>query len=220
MSLINEALKKAQQSAPSPQHPVMASPSPAQVEPAPAASPPRKSFIWGFIAALLLVGIVTTLMTAFIVSQFLGDSDKESSVKSEDSNPTTLAAEGLAPGSQPLVEQPLIGNSRTDMDEAGNAGTASATAPVLAKTVQSEPEEVPTEPQPMQEVYSRLNEFQIRGVMSGGTKVLIYDRGSETTRAYVPQDTLPGPYPVTLIRINSNSITFADHAGAQYTKSF
>ena len=76
MSLINEALKKAQPERPGTPPP---SPQPHHLELPPQKPPKRKrSYLWGFLLAVIIVGLFSTMVTAFLVYQILGVEEGES----------------------------------------------------------------------------------------------------------------------------------------------
>ena len=69
-------------------------------------------------------------------------------------------------------------------------------------------------------VLLRLMDIEIRGIMSGGARVLIHDAATGRTRAYQPGETLEGAVPLVFESISTNSIQFRDNAGFLHTKSF
>ena len=74
MSLINEALKKAQPERPdTPHHPKHLETPPMKHQPPPKR---KRSYLWGFLLAVLIVALVSALLSTFLVYQILGDEDK------------------------------------------------------------------------------------------------------------------------------------------------
>ena len=101
-------------------------------------------------------------------------------------------------------------------------------APVATVT---EPPAPPVKPEPVVEapvqstppnpaVRSRLQELEIRGIMSGGTRVLIFDTTNSRSKAYRPGEIVEGPLALKISAISQNIIEFEDYAGSKYTKSF
>lgn len=258
MSLINEALKKAQSQSRTSDgaaaNPPGSSP-PQQPHPEQPARP-RRSFLWGFLMAILVVGTVTTLLTTFFVRQILGPTKPDesepdlaqASVESPSPDPAVIAAPPppptqSVPATQPVPALPQIppsapAASRADPPpDSAISPAAGEPAPEPAVTLDTaekpvasdpEPEAAPALPDgtppapkpPDPAIMARLMEIEIRGMMSGGTKVLVHDKASGKIKAYEAGDTLEGPMGLVVEKIHPDSIQFRDYAGSLHTKSF
>lgn len=245
MSLINEALKKAQTQRPGGTAPPLAGPAsggPPHGQP-PAGKRPR-SFIWGFLAALFVVGFVTIGLSSFFIWQIL-ETDGEAPTGSPPATVELASAIVEEPVPQPVQDpaQPAASPLTPDTAAPPEADSATPAAnlteepppPVDAPAQSTAPEPVeaiaeappPASPPPAglsappdPRVIARLMELKIRGIMGGGTKVLIHDTASGQTRAFEAGDSLEGPMGLTVSVIRSSSITFTDYAGIPHTKSF
>lgn len=261
MSLINEALKKVQnqQGGTGPTTP----PGPPDMPHAPNSRQPEKgkhrSFIWGFVVAVLVVGLVTTLLTTFFVWQILGTEEpvqpsepvlvEEAAAESEAAPPIGAAdeeplpspsktAETSAPEQASIAEiapaPELTPVPVAEADAPAALETAPEPTPVApvetaaeVATVQEEtpsPTSVSGQPDspkpPDPAVMTRLQQVQIRGIMSGGIKVLIHDAFTGQTRAYRAGEALEGTMGLVVVEITPNTIQFKDYAGSIHTKSF
>jgi hypothetical protein len=65
-----------------------------------------------------------------------------------------------------------------------------------------------------------IADLEVRGVMSGGKKALIYDPVTQHSRAYSVGSTISNELQVKVEEISETSIAFIDNAGYIYTKSF
>lgn len=220
MSLINEALKKAQGDRPARQQGGPSNPETdltAEAHYTPREKGRRRSYLWGFVVSLLVVGTFTTLLTAYFVKQFLG---------SEESDPP--------PPPESVVRAPS-GQPSVDPSDVAATTPAAASPPEPAAVSQQEP---PTEPPAVQQppaettpppgpptppnpaVVARLMELEIRGIMSKGTRVLIFDQATGKTKAYASGEALEGPMGLVVETISNSSIKFKDYAGQFHSKSF
>lgn len=222
MSLINEALKKAQSPRPAGSGPSPDSSGAAGSGKGPA-PPPRNRlrYLWGFLLSVLIVGILSTAFTSFFIWQLLGEEEQEPShpPARESSELPTAPAKPVAEKTRPeepdavLPEEPSPATPPEASPELPSSGLA--TAPPTAPT---EPSAPPPPPDPA--VISRLLELEIRGVMSGGTRILLHDKATDRTKAYMKGETLEGSFGLTIESISKTSIEFKDHAGNIHTKSF
>jgi len=267
MSLINDALKKAQKeqqsgSGASSERP---SPSPGTPPPHGGDKATKRSFLWGFIAAVLIVGTVTTLLTTFFVWQILGDPEPNKTVAQErppqegdPEPPIESKAQTPAPQSETedkrLVAAPPATDPSTESapltGEPAPPGEEDREMPVVA--MQAAPDTDAREPSassprpdtkentgqpkaapppagfsadvqvlpPNPEVIVRLRELEIRGIMSGGSKVLIYDSSTGKTQAFEAGESLSGPMGLEVVTITNSTIQFRDYEGRLHTKSF
>jgi hypothetical protein len=232
MSLINEALKKAQ--------PQRNSPGTVQPEAVPAPpphySPPRRkrSYLWGFLLAVLLVGLFSAIVSTYLVYQVLGSGEQAESdggtpapiasnadpqVTSEIASPgieqkTVNQTASSAPPEDRTAPEPDPASMNSPSTAASLAGVESeeATAPVAS----ARPTATPTN----REAWERLQSLEIRGIMSGGTKVLIFDLVTGKTRSYTPGEIIDGALGLKVSSIDPNVISFEDYDGATLTKPF
>lgn len=239
MSLINEALKKAQSERPSSiqNHPVMQG-----GHSHPPQRPPRKRrFLFGFIVAVLIVGLFSTGVSTYLVYQILGTDKAEDSGNAEAANTVDVAAAPAEPAPAPTpsagepvtTAEPEPATVVTEVVEA--APTTPVEAPVVQQPVQAEPvveppvvEAPPPEPAIVREavagtdpsVWNRIDDFEIRGIMSRGEKVLIFDAKNQKSKTYKPGDLIDGALSLKVASITTSVITFENNDGAQFRKSF
>jgi len=250
MSLINEALKKAQQDRPE------MSPAPPPGDPMPPPRPPQhqekkkhRGFLWGFLLALVIVGAVSSLLAAFLVLQLLDPKSPEpepepgsTPVVQTESAPLPEAREASTiQEAEVLIEESSIPvpDEAKEMEPPSEAAPLvedlqaspeiTADAPIAsipeAEAVENQPivKEIPAPPEPRlpnPDVIARLREVEIRGIMSGATKVLIHDISTGKTRGYTVGESMQGPLGLSIFKISNNSIQFKDYAGHIHTKSF
>lgn len=226
MSLINEALKKAQPERPT--APNTPQPPPQQGE---HYQPPRKrkrGYLWGFLMAVLIVGIFSAVVTTFLVYQILGENEGDPATVQ------TATESEATPGPETVWEKlPEAATEAPAEDtaiagETGLAAAASGIADEVKPVASSEhvPEPVeeavtqapPARPSPA--VWARLQELEIRGIMSGGNKVLIFDQSTGKTKSYEPGEIVDGSLALSVRSIESGEILFEDYGGSIHTKSF
>ena len=68
--------------------------------------------------------------------------------------------------------------------------------------------------------WERLAQLEIRGIMSGGSRVLIFDKATGKTKAFEPGEALEGPLGLKVASIAPGAIVFEDHDGVPHSKSF
>lgn len=263
MSLINEALKKVQnqQGGTGPTTP----PGPPVTPHAPQHTPPDKgkhrSFVWGFVVAVLIIGLVTSLLATFFVWQILGTDEpvqatepaivEQAPVKEPVPDPATPtvsepdATAAVTPEAAPLIPEPdqVVATAipqeqpgpvaqaappTTNLPEPTSTPSAQAVETQTSTPAENQvpvavspPEPQPSAPRPPDPaVVTRLQQVQIRGIMSGGIKVLIQDEFTGRTRAYRVGESLEGTMGLVVVGITPNTIQFRDYAGSIHTKSF
>lgn len=231
MSLINEALKKAQAQRPT------ATESPPAAGPAVGAPQPhpqphkRHNTMWGFLIVIIFVGILSAGMATFLVWQILdpGDSDATAADQPEGAQaPAEVVVETTAPQEMP-VQAPAGNVDEAIQPLAESQPEPPAAAPPIEPVASRIPPIVEEEPvvltkpavgKPNPEVWNRLEKIEIRGIMSGGAKVLIYDIAAGKTKTLAPGDMFDGGLGLKVASISTNAIVFEDHGGIQHTKSF
>lgn len=223
MSLINDALKKAQPKR------LGSNPSPAlaQMPEVPHHEPPKRKrrYLWGFLMAVIIVGLFSALVTAFLVHMILGDQAGTTAATTQQT-PVTPETEQVW---EKLPAEAEASNPATQDQPAMVAASEAATPenpaqPAQAAQEQPEPEGVkpvlkPTS-KPNPAVWARLQELEIRGIMSGGNKVLIFDLSTGKTKSYEPGDILDGSLALTIASIETDEILFEDYGGSIHSKSF
>jgi len=202
MSLINEALKKAQGQRPSgdPAQSAAAQPPQPPTPPQPPRHSHQRSFFRGFLMAVLVVGIFTTLLGVYFVRLILGPdeaAEKGLPVAAQLAEPTPLApvppipapipaapetastvAGSAAPApapeqaAAPAPEQAAAPPPVAATTAAAPVAPATEPAPPAAPAPAPEPAPAPDPEQPDQTVLLRLMDIEIRGIMSGGARVL------------------------------------------------
>jgi cytoskeletal protein RodZ len=227
MSLINEALKKAQ-----PERPVAPNtppPPPSQGEHYQTPRKKKRGYLWGFLMAVLLVGLFSAIVSTFLVYQILGDETGETASKESPAETSAPVEAGTVweklpeePASEPVVAsvsadatEPAITTPVAAVETVEPAKPVEPVAAAVEQTVTAAP---PAKPNPA--VWARLQELEIRGIMSGGNKVLIFDLSTGKTKSYKPGDILDGSLALTISSIESGEILFEDYGGTIHTKSF
>lgn len=222
MSLINEALKKVQNQNPGQGTPPTTTLPPLPPPTPPAARKPHRSFLWGFLAAVLVVGLFTSMLASFFVWQILGPDKPPAST--ETLPPLPRSADSLEPppmvpeAAEPVPEAPQPEPIASE-ESPSPPPSADLPPPVAAPEPAPAPAREPDLP-PDPQVVARLMELEIRGIMSGGIKVLIHDRANDRTRAYRVGETIEGAMGLSIAGIAPDTIQFRDYAGAIHTKSF
>jgi|TARA_B110000438_G_scaffold287270_1_gene319382 hypothetical protein len=69
-------------------------------------------------------------------------------------------------------------------------------------------------------IRGRIAGFEIRGIMRGGGKVLLYDPESQRSRAFSTSDLVDANLGISISSISSNELVFLDQQGAKYLKRF
>ena len=242
MSLINEALKKAQT-----ERQVAPPPPPRSGVPVPPGSPPqprkKRNYLWGFLMAIIFVGLFSAVVSTFLVYQILGP--EEASTKAEPAAETAVLAEAATPESpvitapEPSAEPQLEPSAQPAEPATTPPASPAAEAPVEAvdAIVAAEPVEVPVVEAPAPPaapaptvaavaavsnpaIWTRLELLEIRGIMSGGTKVLIHDLANGKTKAFTTGELLDGALGLRIAQIKPSAILFQDNGGYSYTKTF
>ena len=78
----------------------------------------------------------------------------------------------------------------------------------------------PATPVQRPEIRSRVAGFQIRGIMQGGGKVLLYDPDIQRSRAFSTRDLVDANLNLSILSISAKELIFTDGQGAQYLKRF
>ncbi|MGC9451782.1 MAG: hypothetical protein ACP5I4_10075 [Oceanipulchritudo sp.] len=237
MSLINEALKKAQTQRPF-TRPVEDQDDPSPPSPQAAQHPPRRrGYLWGFIIALVFVGLLSSGTATFLVWQILGTNGEGAAASpSSDTAVPETAASPPAPAepseATPLEPSTAVASVAPSAEAEPAAGPVQDVVgksaagdeprlpgpPVAARPAVETPRASPLPPNPA--VWARMEELEIRGIMSGGNKVLIHDTSNGKTKAYEPGDLLDGSLGLKIASISPNTIVFEDYGGVPHTKSF
>ncbi|KAF0093157.1 MAG: hypothetical protein E1N59_3072, partial [Puniceicoccaceae bacterium 5H] len=82
------------------------------------------------------------------------------------------------------------------------------------------PTPAPTPATPRKVIQAYLDEVQVRGVMSGGSKILLFDPTAGRSRAFAQGDLLSADPQIEIAEIKLNQIIFTDDAGVTYVKRF
>jgi flagellar basal body-associated protein FliL len=245
MSLINEALKKAQSDRPSSIH---AHPAMQGMPMDPQQKPPKKKrYLFSFIIAILVVALLSTLISTYLVYQILGDDDSQpDEVVQSDKVEVIPEQAAPIPDQEPVEPEPVTPGpvAKHTVDEENQATQVEEPQVEVAieKVEESTPLPEPTpvevipEPEPVPviqeaaptiakidtnpQVWNRLMEFEIRGIMSGGTRVLIFDSRTGKARAYQPGDLVDGALSLKVSSIDQNIINFQNNDGSIFPKSF
>jgi len=280
MSLINEALKKAQAQQNAGQRPAMETAPPTDPKPPhgdlSATTPPRKSSFFSLIVLLgsiviafaAIVGLVvwgvltlrednpetaqqtpTSSQQSAVQEAKQANPEKESlppiefKVNAQDAqNKTPLIATPNAPeasgelstrSSSPDTitstpspsDQAVIPTPKpAPVEEKAPTPVAKSTVPLIASTPKPAPStQAPPAPEagiPDALVQDFIERLQVRGIMSGGKKALIYNEETQRSGAYGTGSTINNELRIRILAITEHSITFIDHAGVTYLKQF
>ncbi len=128
--------------------------------------------------------------------------------------------EQAAPPAQPEIISPepvppvLSSTSPAPTETAHTApATPAAAAPAAPETVTP-----PPAPDPL--IAAHIAQLEVRGVMTGGSKILLFDPAESRSRAFSAGDQVNDQMGLVIEDISARTITFVDHAGAIYTKGF
>jgi hypothetical protein len=88
------------------------------------------------------------------------------------------------------------------------------TAPVAAPAPPARP------PRALPEVEAYLAGVQVRGILSGGQRVLLFLPDRNRNQAFNAGSTIHSGLGIRIVQIDDYSITFTDHGGHTYTKPF
>ncbi len=242
MSLINEALKKAQaqrQGGTPSQPPPPGMPPPGNAPPS--AGP---SHLWPIVLAFFGVAVLFAGGAALIVWGLMRSSgeqrDQTVVTAPADTVPQPSAPEAVptpAPTPDESIESPA---SALPSEEVSSPGLATPTPAPTAIPSQPEPtprhvapaaspspsptatpaRDVPAPARANPAVESFLARLEVRGVMAGGQRALLYNHDTQRTQAYEAGATISNELQLRVGEITMRSITFVDHDGFVYTKRF
>lgn len=246
MSLINEALKKAQaqrQSAAPGESPTSAQPgAPGASMPSPTAGP---SNLWPVLFAIAGIALLFAAGAGLIVWGLMrpvAPATPTAEVSLEKGSDSTSEASDPLPGPTAEAVQPTrtAAPAAATPDSSIPASTIAETASV-AKSVPSEEPSSPaqstppstTEAAPIPEAASPakpsvpnpaveafVTRLEVRGIMSGGQKALLFNHLTQRSEAYISGSTVSNELQLKIQSITERSITFVDHDGHVYTKQF
>lgn len=242
MSLINEALKKAQGERGDTPSASTSDPLPDHLGTNYTPKPRKRNHIWGFIIAVLVITLIGTIASVILLKQFMPTEEAPeitaAPAKTQPgTTPAAPAPEAIPPAAPTVAEvEPPTPVSTVEVPviiqtiEAPAPRTAAETATPIAEPDPLDPflqEETPKTTKPITSssganpaVWNRLQNLEIRGVMSGGEKVLIQDLRSGRTKRFGPGDMVDGTLGLRITTITLSEIVFTDYDGSQYTKSF
>lgn len=226
MSLINDALKKAQHQRGGPSSPSTAPHATPGANEKPAASGRSILPAWIMVAG----GVVGGLALAAIVLIAARPRPSETP-------PTTIAAQGTAPASSnpgataipadaPRPSQPVASPAEASAEEitvstrelrAPAAATPAPAAPVAAPETKPEPTNASLPaPRPSSRMINAIEALRVAGIRAsaGDSKVLMNDR------VFRVGDTVDHELGIRLTGATANSLTFTDETGAVYTRNF
>lgn len=219
MSLINDALKKAQRQRGDSNPPSPSAPSAAPM-PGPLSAAPSRRATPASRPQLLLLGVGTLLGLALALGAVFLLRQPEPPASA-----TPPAAASVAPepartaAAEPAASLPVTASSPTPAkaEEAPLLTVStrpSEPAPVL--TPAASPATPATPPRASLTMIQTIEAFRIAGVRASGpdSKVLMNDR------VYRIGDTVDHALGIRISAVTANSITFVDEAGAAYTRNF
>ncbi|MGA1204935.1 MAG: hypothetical protein ACO3ZW_03875 [Opitutales bacterium] len=224
MSLINEALKKAQAERPSTihNHPTMQE---SERHQSPPTQPRKRRYLFGFLVSVLVVGLFSAALSTYFVYKIIGE-EESTAARPAQAGPTPAVVEQAALASEPAsVPEPATPVAQVDTAPV-------VTAPVPAETPQPVVAKTPPTPAPLEkpaplgdgqsypEIWTRIQELEIRGIMSGGYRVLIYDTRTSRAKAYRPGDLVDGALSLSIDSISTSEINFRNNDGIRFPKAF
>ncbi len=239
MSLINDALKKAQAQQRTAEVVPNALPSQEPTAPQNFIRPSRQGP--SLVTLILIVLAVASLAgggVALIIFTFSG---KDEAVALSNEDPQTNlnnedAAKSVTTGNdleavrfqtlepEPAVEQPLP-ESPQPLPE-----PPPSKQPVLESsaevTAQPEGPSVPlpptanSQPEPDMEILAYLGNVEVRGVLAKTKRVLLYDGSKDKTESYGEGEYFSPELRIRVQQISNQGIIFSDHAGVTYIKYF
>lgn len=203
MSLINEALKKAQsERPPTPPTTVVAQPPPLPVE---HGQPARLHNPAPWLFALVGGGLLLCIVLAGVVLYWIWKSSSATSSVLPQEVP--VAGVPVAPTPPPASAtelEPLI-----SLEQAMQPPAAAPAPPPS-----------PSLPEPNPEVVRFLDQLEVRGVMQATGRALLHNRASGRTMSLGVNDRVDALLPVWIQEIRADTLYFRDDAGVSYIKYF
>lgn len=218
MSLINDALKKAEEDRRHRTDPGGKTAASAQTRPS-----PRRKMLRGVLFTMLLGGFAASALSLYLAASMLGEDPEppqqpRTLARAAEPSPTTEA------GPEPRREAQTTPEPQrtTSPQEPAAAEESDPPAPQPDSPAPEPPameeEEAPPGPDPS--LQDRVSGLRVRGVVSGGQRILLYDPAGDTTAALEPGDRLPGEPRLRLEKIRQNELHFIDPHGNRYTQFF
>lgn len=211
MSLINDALKKAQKL-----RTQESVPPPPAADRGPAAPIVRRGRPMAFPHVLLLLGAAVLLVIlAAGVTAYVLRSDKKSAPASRFASVAVHAAPPAeAPGSLPQITLPALGEPPPPA--AAKPAPPPPARALAASAPSAAPAEPPAPPQPDPRALAFIDALRITGIRASATdsKVLMNDR------VFRVNDIVSYELGLRLKAVNNDSLTFVDGHGFVYTKNF
>lgn len=215
MSLINEALKKAQRL----RHEEQPANTPASDTPPPArvakrGRPPRATTF-----VLLGAGALALVVVSVVVTVVLLNRPAPETVVA--STPAPVAAEPAPASPPPVVQAPVIPAPEPAPAPAEPVASAPAAGPITAvsePTVAATPPPPPPreEPRPDERINAFVEAIRVAGIRSSGddSRVLMNDR------VYRVNDLVDRTLGLRLVKVEPSTLTFTDAQGVTYVKNF
>lgn len=233
MSLINDALKKAREEKEEPQVP-SAGTSNSGEEKRP---PPRRRTLRGVIFTMLIGGFAASGLSLYLAASILKEEPAPApSAKPPPTKEPVRAANPVpeekrpdpaksvpeeAPilleepgGQEPAISAETKGPATADLPEPTQAPNATKEAADATKSGEAPP------PPPDPALAERVAGLRVRGIVSGGKRVLLYDPASGDTKAYEPGDRLDGEPRLLLEGVEKTKLHFRDPHGNRLTQFF
>ena len=224
MSLINDALKKAEEDKRRRTDPGGKAAASAETR----ASPKRK-MLRGVLFTMLLGGFAASALSLYLAASMLGEDPEpprktRAIAKAPEPSPTPEPKPEPQPEPMPEPDSPPKAPGREEAVEIEEPAVREETdppAPVpepVPPTAPATEEEAPPGPDPS--LQDRVSGLRVRGVVSGGQRILLYDPAGDDTAALEPGDRLPGEPRLRLEKIRQNELHFIDPHGNRYTQFF
>ncbi|MDP0500685.1 MAG: hypothetical protein Q7P63_11360 [Verrucomicrobiota bacterium JB022] len=239
MSLINEALKKAQadqarqNTGPGGQGPQQTA----------GMLVPNRSGGGGIVIGIVVGALVAALVTGGILWLVLRQPAKPAPEVAQTPPPVAAPATVQTPAREPAVAvttpppapvaeaepAPLLEPIRytplsaQQPEPPTHEPAPQAIAPAPAQPVAVQPPAAapePTRTTQLPEVAAYIANIEVRGVMSGGSKILLFDPAAERSRAFAVGDVVSLNPQITIAEIAANQVKFHDHGGVTYTKRY
>jgi hypothetical protein len=132
--------------------------------------------------------------------------------------PASTAAPPVAPPT--VVSFPTAPASAAVVGAGPSVPTSAAASPTKAAPPPVAPPAPPPPPPPDPAVEAFIASLEVRGVMTGGQKILLFDPTEQRSRAFSADDIVGAAWGLRVTRIGHQRLELTDERGASYTKRF
>lgn len=221
MSLINDALKKAEEE--NHRRPGAGAEGPRPEE---RVASPKRRMLRGVLFTVLLGGFATAALSLYLAASMLEEApatpgEREPLAKVPEAEPPP-EPDPAEPPPEPVAPARAVASAKADAP--GEVGEPEGKVepeplpepePPAAPPVASEPG-----PGPDTVLEDHVKGLRVRGLLSDGQRILLYDPAADRTAALEPGDRLPGEPKLRLEKIGQSELHFIDPHGNRYTQFF